>query len=258
MEDTNKNNQDFKGEGNFGLPEDYFEKSAQSIFNKIEWEEEHKAYPQLLNVRGSNGFLVPENYFLNSESKLELIEFPNLKELVGRSGFSTPENYFETKEFETFEKLKTEEQGELSSFQNLSSLPKQNSFSVPQAYFVSGETNIKGLLENNSGTKVISLFRRSVAYSIAAMLLVVISLWVYNYYFKPVEVKDCGTMACVDRMDLVKTKNLEVLDNDELYELVNPAELEKNLGSEENKKAPLIKTDSGLKNIPTEELMDEI
>jgi len=90
------------------------------------------------------------------------------------------------------------------------------------------------------------------------MLLVVISVWIYNYYFKPVEVNDCGTIACVDRMDLVKTKNLEALDNEELYELVNPAELEKNLNSGRDKKTPTISPDSGLKDIPTEELLDEI
>ncbi|MBL7931269.1 MAG: hypothetical protein JNL60_05190, partial [Bacteroidia bacterium] len=199
MEDGTKNNQDFKGEGKFHLPGDYFEKSAQSIVNKIEWEEEHKPYPQLLKWRNKHGFCLPDGYFKGKEARLEQIEFPFLKDLAANPGFSVPGEYFEAAEFQTYEQFKAEEQDELSSFRTLSSIPKRNSFYLPQEYFVSNEAHVNALLASEPKTKIISLFRKGFAYSAAAILLVVISLWVYNYYFKPIEVKDCGTIACVDR-----------------------------------------------------------
>jgi hypothetical protein len=60
-----ENNENNGGPNNFGLPEDYFKKSAGSIMNKIEWLEEHKAYPNLTGLKKESGFVVPALYFEN-------------------------------------------------------------------------------------------------------------------------------------------------------------------------------------------------
>lgn len=258
MEDNSKNNHDSKGETSFGLPGGYFEKSAQTIINKIEWEEEHKSYPHLLKLKGNSAFGVPEDYFLKNEVSLELHDFPKLQKLMRRPGFSTPVDYFDLNEFKIFEELKSEEHNELSSFRNLNSISKQNNFYVPLEYFPSNKAHVTTRLEQAADNKVVSLFRKSVAYSIAAMLLVVISLWVYNYYFRPMEVKDCGTIACVDRVELVNSKSLETLDSDQLYDLVNPGDLERNLNVDTDAEKPAGNPDTGLRDVPMEELLDEI
>lgn len=82
-------------QNNFGVPDGYFEKSSQSIFNKIEWQEEHKEYPKLLKYRNIGVFGVPENYFDQSEHKLEMLAYEKLASFNKQNSFSVPENYFE-------------------------------------------------------------------------------------------------------------------------------------------------------------------
>src|SRR4051812_4242512 len=96
-------NNDFNTEpNNFGLPEGYFERSANSLFNKIEWLEEHKEFTHLSELRNlvNSGFIVPLNYFDKSESDLELIAYPDLLKQKSSvpNGFIVPENYFEDAE----------------------------------------------------------------------------------------------------------------------------------------------------------------
>lgn len=258
MEDRNKNNYDFGAGKNFGLPGDYFQNSARSIFSKVEWEEEHREFPELLSLKKGYGFVLPENYFEKSETDLELLTYPNLAHLKAASGFAVPLDYFDLAEFQSFENLKQQGQNEEETFIKLNSIERKNNYLVPDRYFVSKQTALQQIGRKQREVRVINLVRKSFAYSAAALLLVVLSLWVYKYYYQSAEIKDCGTIACVDKTDLLKTKNLEALDNDELYELVNPAELEKNLGSDKTTEKGSGIPDSGLKNIPNEELLDEI
>jgi hypothetical protein len=258
MNEDKENSKNKEGSENFGLPEGYFQKSTQSIFNKIEWQEEHKNCPSLLSLKGKTGFIVPENYFIKSEVKLELIEYKELSAAKEGKGFVVPENYFRNNLL-ILQKMLVGEANELQTVDRLSSIQKRNNFSVETDYFSKSESRLKTLLtEGNKPARVISLFTRRVIYSAAAVLIIALGLWIYNFYFIPVAVKDCGTIACVDKQDLVKMKNLENLDNDELYELVDPQKLEKKLEKQKTNDKNKKGTDSSLKQLSTEDLLDEI
>ncbi len=257
-------NNNFNNEpNNFGLPEGYFQKSANSIFNKIEWIEEHKEFVCLSehkNIVKQTGFVVPQGYFDRSESKLELIAYTELakqKFLAGNTGYIVPKDYFESFEVKELVKVLIDDKNELAPFTKLSSIKKQNCFNVKQNYFSDSEQRIISALTKNAN--VISLFKPKIWLSaVAAVLTIVLSLWAYNQYFKPVKGKDCGSLACLDKKDLVKVKNLESLDNDELYELVNTKKLKEKLEKKSVKKIEKQNNDSSLKNVSTDELLDEI
>ncbi len=258
MKNEKKNNQ-FNGEsGNFGLPEGYFQKSASSIMNKIEWEEEHKEFPKLSALKDITGFSVPENYFSKKEQRLELGEYPILLSQQSKNPLTVPVNYFEESKALELSKVLDANENELENFCSLNSLKKQNSFSVPENYFPGNESRLATEVKSKE-TKVISLFARRIGYAAAAMVLVVMGVWIYNFYFATVQVEDCGTIACVDKQDLVKTKNLERLDDEELYELVDPAALKKKLEGTDSKGTRINNNkDSSLNDISAEDLLDDI
>lgn len=257
--DKNNENNSFKSEPNdFGVPRGYFQNSANSIINKIEWVDEHKEFPFLSKLKKESGFIIPEAYFNNNETKLELLEFPILFSLNKINGFKTPENYFETLEEKQTIEFFTDNEGE-NSFEKLNAIPKQNSFKVDENYFADFENKIKNTLLNaKKGAKVIKLFSPKMYYAAAAVLTITLGLWIYSQYFKVEELKDCGTIACLDKADLVKAKNLENIDNDELYELVDTKKLEEKLENKITNKTNKKDVDTSLKNVSTEDLLDEI
>ncbi len=251
-------NNDLNKEPNkFGLPEGYFQKSSDSIFNKVEWLEEHKEFKYLSELKKVTGFIVPENYFDKAEADIELIAYTNLFGREKTTGFEVPQQYFETLEIEELSKQLINTENDLANFNTLSSIKKQNAFIVNENYFNVSEQKITSVLTKQA--KVINLFIPKVWFSAAAAVFaIVIGLWIYNQYFKPVTYKDCGSLACLDKNDLVKTKNLEGLDNDELYELVNSKKLKEKLEKKSDKKNEGQKNDSSLKTVSTDELLDEI
>ena len=253
------NNEFNEDPNNFGLPEDYFEKSAHAIKNKIEWIEEHNIYAQLSTLKKVTGFVIPQNYFEKSELNLELISYPGLLKIKKEPGFIAPLNYFENAETTELAKVFIPTENELSGFDNLNLLKPglQNPFIVPENYFALSEQKIISNLTTQA--KVIKLFTPKIWFSAAAAVLtIVLGLWLYNNFFKPVNTKDCGSLACLDKNDLVKSKNLENLDNDELYELVNTKKLEEKLEKKSDNKNKDKNADTSLKNINTEDLLDEI
>ncbi|MCE3258609.1 MAG: hypothetical protein K0S12_250 [Bacteroidetes bacterium] len=254
-----ENNNGNKEPNSFGLPEDYFKSSANSIFNKIEWLEEHKAYPHLANLKKESGFVVPETYFNASETELELMPFPNLRNVKKESGFAVPETYFEETEVRELAKVISENENELTGFDTLKAIGKENPFSVKENYFeLSQEKLAAAILQPEA--KVIRLNRGGSAklwYSAAAAVFAItLGIWIYNQYFKPVVTGDCGTLACVDKKDLLKAKTLENIDSEELYELVDTKKLEENLETKtkENKKT----NDTASKEIDPDDVMDEL
>lgn len=241
---------------NFGLPGDYFQRSAGSIMNKIEWMEEHKEFKRLSELKKETGFTIPENYFDNSEFRNELLAYPVLAIQNKRSGFKVPAYYFEEAEANELSKVLADEENELESFSKLNALKKQNPFAVKDGYFENSAEKITVSLKKPA--KVISLFSAKIWYSAAAAVFAItIGIWIYNQFFIIVE-KDCGTLACVDKQDLVKAKNLEALESDELYELVDTKKLEEKLKKEPASKTKKDEADTSLKNVSTEDLLDEI
>lgn len=259
--ETNNENNNLNGEPtNFGMPKGYFQNSATSIINKIEWMEEHKVFPVLGELKKESGFVVPQNYFNQNETKLELLEFSKLFSLNKTNAFKVPNNYFEELEITQFSNLLVDNKNELQAFENLNAITKQNNFKVSNTYFKTTEEKITAILLNTKkGTKVINLFSSKVWYAAAALLAVALGFWTYSHYYKIVETGDCGTLACVDKVDLVKAKNLEILDNEQLYELVDTKKLEEKLENKKsNNQTQNEDLDTSLKNVSTEDLLDEI
>src|SRR3954470_3545032 len=129
-----ENNQLNSSQDNFGLPGDYFQRSAGSIFNKIEWQDEHKEFSLLLPYK-AHGFSVPENYFDASERQLELMGFPNLNAVQKNNPFTVPLNYFERSEAVLLSEQLRDDADELRSFETLHSLSKQTHFKTAKDYF---------------------------------------------------------------------------------------------------------------------------
>jgi hypothetical protein len=257
-ENNNLNNES----NSFGLPEGYFQKSANSIFNKIEWLEEHKEFTRLSELKNSvnpnGGFIVPADYFNSSDSDLELIAYPDLLKQKRsdnfESGYIVPGDYFEDLEVNELAKILKDKKSELEPFQILNSIKKQNCFTTDPDYFADSEQKIISALSKEA--KVIGLFRPKIWFSAAAAVFaIVLSLWVYNQYFKAEVVKDCGTLACVDKADIIKAK-METLDEDELYQTIDTKKLQEKLEGKPLKEKN--NTDTGSKKISTEDLLDEI
>jgi len=254
-----ENNDMNKEPNNFGLPEGYFEKSAGSIFNKIEWMEEHKEFPQLAQLKKDTGFIVPGNYFEELENDLELLPYPNLSVQNKEPGFIVPEKYFEQLRVNELSKVLLDEENELQQFPFLNTVQKLNAFTVDENYFKDSEQKIISALSANADAKIIKLFSLKTWYtSAAAILTITFGLWLYNHYFKIETVKDCGTLACIDKADLLKAKMqvLESIDDEELNNLVDTKKLEEKLEKKEAKDSD-DKNDS-LKNSETEELIDNV
>lgn len=211
----------------FNTPEGYFNRSKASILNKAEWLSEHEAYPALLALKGKHGFVVPEQYFDINTVKLELLDLPNLSAITKQTHFTVPDTYFEKGKSELANTL--ELQDELSEFKTLSALPKTTSFQVKATYFEESRTQIK---QANTSARIISINRKPMWFAAAAVLTIVLSVWVYNAFFNvPVVIdEDCHTLACIEKRDLLKYK-LDNLDNEELYDLVNTEKLEKKLNT---------------------------
>jgi hypothetical protein len=252
-----ENNNGDNSQENFGLPEDYFQRSAGSILNKIEWLEEHAQYPRLNALKDQpKGFIVPENYFQKSEVLLELLNYPGIAK-PKPGGFVVPENYFEEKQLTGPGKVLIESENELQAYGILKAIPKHNAFAVDENYFAaSGEKIISALTNESKGGRVIKLFSAGTWYSAAAVLAITLGIWVYSQYFN-VEQKDCGTLACVDRADLekAKTQALENIDDEELYKLVDSKKLEEKL---EKRSGTSGKKNDSLNDIDTEDVIDNI
>lgn len=210
----------------YDLPDDYFSGSKAKLMQRMEWISEHETYPLLSKLKGESGFVVPEGYFTHSGSKLELLPFETLGSLSKVSGFVNPHvSDYEKKDWSVLIRE------ELSNYPTLSELPRQNPFDLSSNYFTDSKQRITASIEGPSNTRVINLFRRSVWYAAAAILVIAAGLWLYQGYFNNnVSEQDCTTLACIEKRELLKYK-LEHLDNDELYEMVNAEKLEQKLNA---------------------------
>jgi hypothetical protein len=242
----------FNGNPDFGLPEGYFQRSAGSVFNRIEWLEEHKDLPALSAASNTGVFTVPLGYFAAAEEKLELLDCPVLLASDKQNGFAVPADYFNEAEVTELSKVMGATESPLDF------VSRQNNFVVKPGYFEQNEKRLQDmLLKQHKPARVLLLFKTKAWMAAAALLVVAIGFWMYAFYFAPAAEKDCGTMACIDRADLLKSKNLEALENEDLYELVNTKKLEKEL---EKKSIPTQqdKKSDSLRDEALDELLDEI
>lgn len=221
MNTKNVNNNEPNKSTKFGLPHDYFHKNTTSIVNKIEWLEEHKAFPLLNSTKNNAAFKIPENYFSKNTIKSELLITPFLQEINKQNPFKTTENYFERNE-------------------------------------VNLKINSIGILKNRQQKKHNSL---KISYAIAALLILTLGFFIYTTIFNKNEFKNCGSLACIDKTELLKTNHLENIENDELYELVDQKKLEEKLKNKLDEKSIQLNKnnlDSDINNYHQQEFLDEI
>lgn len=222
---ADNNNIPSTNSGSFGVPGNYFASSAQHIINRIEWEEEHTEFPQLVALR-TNPFVTPQEYEW-LETSVETVVFQDLYSLRQHNTFEVPEHYFEASAYAIQSACEPDSSA-------LYSVKRASAFVVPANYFNTTAEQLHTQLHNSTTGRVISLFRKA-SLAAAAVLFVVISFVGYRLYHQPVAEGDCGTIACLDRKELMQHQTLDVIDNEELFELVNPADLEKQLNGPDKK-----------------------
>lgn len=250
-----ENNPLNSSQSDFGLPGGYFQRSALAIANKIEWQEEHRQFPLLLKNKGADGFSAPAGYFNRSEARLELLDLEHLSAVSRQNSFAVPEHYFEEAELKSLESGLGLEAQELAGFKMLNALPKRHPFKAPEGYFAAQAQHTNALLAKEA--RVIRLRPSKAWYAAAAALMIALGFWAYHAYFRPVETGDCGTIACLDKQELINAKALENLENEELYELVNSKKLEEKLNKGSHKKEN-ITTDSSARQDAVDDLPDGI
>ena len=249
-EDIHKDDTNFSGEeGNFGLPENYFDSFSARLFKKIAAEDELKEYPLLSSVQKNNPFTVPAGYFENKE---ELIQYPLLISLKRNNPFAVPATYFETKE-------------ELFQYPVLME-NKTNGFGVPNAYFTTLAERIihtvsieeekeaypllysynneavfrtpdtyfeEFVVQTKTTSQVIPLYKRiKLSYKVAAALALLIGLSVlfYTQQEKPlIKNTDCATFACLDKNDILNSGYILHVSDDNIIDLIDEKSLSDSL-----------------------------
>lgn len=163
----------------------------------------------------NGGFGIPDDYEKDFSSRLkarlvaedELKDYPALRQLKGKHGMELPEGYFENTDGQLLLRI---------------ARPQNDIFRIPQDYFEKNRKKIKEMtLEtdvDSAGSKktarVIFLFRASGA-AIAAMLLVVLSMWMYRTGDQG-NADDCETLACLDASEVINSRALDQFTEEEL------------------------------------------
>lgn len=227
----------------FVLPEAYFNGLSARVMERIEFEKELEEYVTLSQVNRQLKFSVPPNYFENLknilELKFELTHYSALEELPKKNLSEPPADYFETLHKNVLNKI--EHSNELEEFTVLSSLQKKNNFSIDPSYFEKNEqlakagynasaAKPKGILKQLNAT----VFNPKMA--IAASMALIIGLAAFWYINKPgstLQTGDCKTLACLEKHELLNEKNINDFDDENLYEMVDIEELDKNVSENE-------------------------
>jgi len=216
MSEKEKNSNTDTSKDGFAVPANYFEDAASEIRNKIACSEELQQYAILSKLKKQTGFTVPVDYFRQAS---DLALYPTLTGAGKKSPFIVPENYFR----ENADSLVTLLSNDTTASHVLHA-SNQNPFVVDGDYFARSASAIQERLHVPK-TKVIHLHVRRSVLAAAAIFVIVIAVTLYQHYFKRPQVNECVSLACLEQNVLLKTKNLESMENDELYELVDPGEL---------------------------------
>jgi hypothetical protein len=261
-----ENNKPNKNENNpFSLPEGYFGSFAQKMMHKIEVAEELKEFKLLSSIDKKLPFITPGNYFANSEVKNELAIYPKLTEVKKENAFVVPQLYFESSAKAIENKIGSAE--ELKAYPALYSIGKENSFTTPQNYFEDFSPTVREKLvdghpyshrdEEDGIVRILHIvFSKKTAYAIAAML--VISLGLYFYNSGEETVTNCGTLACLDKTEILKSNQVTNMDEESLMKLVDPEKLSKNLKEASENSDTKQETDYVLENADVNDIVDEI
>lgn len=235
--------------------------------HKIELVEELKEFKLLSSIDKKLPFVTPDNYFAHIEIKNELAAYSKLASVKQINGFAVPELYFETSAKAITTKIELAE--ELKAYPVLNSIEKQNVFVAPQNYFEVLSHGMRAKMfaeqaQESNVTKILLpiaigiVFSKKTAYAIAAMLVISLGLYFYNSGEETVT-GNCGTLACMDKTEILKSNQVSNLDEESLMNIVDPVQLSKNL-KEASKTSDNKKDEKNyvLENADVNDIVDEI
>lgn len=225
----------------YDLPDDYFLTSKQKIMNRLLWEDEMRIYP-ILSQKLEHGMLIPENYPAQLDVLSELIPYELLhqQKKEKRNVFSLPKAYFEKNQITINKSVSDNLDLKMPILP-----PAVNPYVVTHDYFEKSKQSLIAKLPVRKQPKIYILFKTTITYSAAAMLIVAIGIWLFKLN-QPVtsnQLEDCNTLACIEKKELLKYK-LQHLETDELYELIDADELEIKLNTKPEKDSHVSANDS--------------
>jgi hypothetical protein len=282
-EDINKDNTNFSGEeGNFGLPENYFDSFSAKLFKKMAAEDELKEYPLLSSVQKNNPFGVPASYF---ESKEALFDYPLLVSLKKNNPFAVPATYFETKEelfqyplllenkargfrvpdvyFDTLAErinhtISIEEEKE--AYPLLYSYNNGAVFRMPDLYFEEFEANV--LSNRKEPTVVVPLYERfKLSYKVAAAIALFMGLGILFYMQQEktvIQKNDCNTFACLDKNDILNSGYVSHISLDNIIDMMDETTLSDTLLLKKNGKTQKVQINDVSDNVDINTLTDNL
>jgi len=233
----------------FVVPTGYFDKLPGFFLNKIEALQELEQYQALSGITSprpfpkERGFVVPQNYFSKNENLLEyryeLTLFSELSKIPKPSLKPLKDEYLNTLSAKILKQ--TEQAEELKSYAALAAIDKKKPFAVAPDYFDTIADKVKERYHSEKEQKVsvveqvLSLiFKPRMAFAYSVVLIVGIGLAVYfNQPDKFVQPGDCKTLACLERNELLNDRTMQNLDEENLYDLVDVDELDKQLAGSE-------------------------
>lgn len=232
----------------FIVPQGYFDSFATILINRIEAMEELNEFETLKSLDKKTAFSVPENYFNAIENGLE-----QENELAAFSVLnSIPKPQFKPLSAQYVDELnasvirKAEIADEIKEYKTLYAIDKQNNFAVVPGYFDSIADEVKERI-HSTATEQVSIFGRilqtifkpkiAFAYSVV-ILLIAGSAWYFNrdtHTMIQGSSGDCKTLACLEKNELINEKNVRDFDEDNLYEMVDVEQLDKQISGTTDK-----------------------
>ena len=253
------NNPENTADDAFALPEGYFANAANKLRDKIACMEELSEFPVLSGIEKHSGFDLPEFYFEKSAQKLENIPYTNLTGLKKEAGFIVSDGYFETNSLAIHAAIEGNDEDVVNRLKRFG-IDRENAFTLPTNYFEDKQNTLRaiGMPAQKKQGKVVRLYFLRAGMAAAAILLITFGLKYFKTEEKQIVPDDCGTLACIERRELLKSKQIENLDDEELLEIVNPKTLEQSLKDKGSKINNHGTKDSAKLDQTTDELLDEI
>jgi hypothetical protein len=178
----------------FLRPRDHNDDFARRMSAKLECLEEIREFKMLSALKGIRVFVIPEGYFVQKMELESLVFLPNKTE---ENKFLVPDGYFE------------KGAGTLTDNERRP-LAEKLDISVTEDIIPAG--------------KIRSL-RQPLIWIAAALLLVALGTWLNQIYTVTPVQEDCGTLACLEKRDVLKSGELDVLNEEELLLLLNDEDL---------------------------------
>lgn len=254
------------GEEGFGLPEGYFDSFTSRLFNRMDADNELAEFKLLSSVPKQNAFAVPENYFeavsVRTEIKAELSSYERLATYRNVYEAVAPDNYFESFAERLQHRIELAE--EIRAFAALSAIDKENCFVADEAYFESLAGKVKERIHSPQPAGMIDwlqsiFFTRKLVYAFGLLLIVAVAVVYQNKKETETDpATDCGTIACLDKKEIMNSTYLKNLDEESLIELIDVNAFSDSLNKKSDKETDKEALDYVIENADANTIIDEL